>query len=140
MDRQKQKQEALKRMKMLQIMKEVIEDFKENDKLYYSERQNSFFNATLYWVDNKPEWAQTIKEFEKKNGVLVYHCQLTHHESGDLLSLLYVGEYEDEWEYERKDLLGGEAYVKVINLDDDFCSDYGYIGIQPSMGGITRTW
>lgn len=140
MKREKQKQEAIKRMEMLHIMKEVIEDFKKNDKVYYSERQNSFFNATLYWLDNNPEWAKQVKEFENKNGVLVYHCQLTHTEMGDLLSLLYVAKDEDEWSRERKDIEDREVFVKVLNLDDDFCSDYGYIGIQPSMGGITRTW
>ena len=136
----KQKEEALKRMKMLHIMKEVIDDFKENDKVYYSERQNSFFNATLYWLDNHPEWEEKVKEFQNKYGFLVYHCQLTHTQMGDLLSLLYVDKDEDNWERERKDILDGEVFAKVINLDDDFCSDYGYIGIKPSMGGITRTW
>lgn len=140
MKREKQKQEAIKRMEMLHIMKEVIEDFKKNDKVYYSERQNSFFNATLYWLDNNPKWVEEVKKLEKENGVLVYHCQLTHTQFGDLLSLLYVAKDEDEWSRERKDIEDREVFVKVLNLDDDFCSDYGYIGIQPSMGGITRTW
>ena len=138
--KERQKQEALKRMGMLHIMKEVIDDFKQNNKLYYSERQNSFFNATLYWVDNNPAWADLIKRFELKNGVLVYHCQLTHTEFGDLLSLLYVAKDEDEWSQERKDIETGEVFVKVVNLNEDLFSEYGYIGIKPSMGGITRVW
>ena len=136
----KQKQEALNRMKMLHLMKEVIDDFEKNDKVYYSERQNSFFNATLYWLDNHQEWAQQVKEFETRTGCLVYHCQLTYTEFGKLLSLFYVDKDEENWEQDRKDIQDREVFVKVINLDDDFCSDYGYIGIQPSMGGVTRTW
>ena len=136
----KQKQEALKRMKMLHLMNEVINDFKENDKVYYSERQNSFFNATLYWLDNHQEWADKVKEFEKRTGFLVYHCQLTYTEFGALLSLFYVDKDEENWEQDRKDIQDREVFVNVLNLDDDFCSDYGYIGIQPSMGGVTRTW
>ena len=139
MNRQQQKQEAIKRMKMLKIMKEVIQDFKDNDKLYYSERQNSIFCATLYWLDNHPEWAGMVKEFEAETGYLVYHAQLTHTEFGDLLSLFFVGE-EDEWEYEREDLVNGQSCCKVLNLSEPRFSEMGYIGFQPAMGGITRTW
>ena len=88
--KEKQKEEALKRMRMLQLLGKVREDFRKSGKVYYSERQNAFFNATLYWVDNEPEFVKIIKDFEKKNNALVYHCQLTHLEYGDNLALLYV--------------------------------------------------
>ena len=139
MNKEKQKQEALARMKMLQIMPAVIRDFKNNNKVYYSERQNSYFLATLYWLDNHPEWVEMVKEFEAETGYMVYHAQLTYTEFGDLLSLFFVGE-ENEWEQEREDLANGQSCCKVINLNEPRFSEMGYIGIQPAMGGVTRTW
>lgn len=138
--RQKQKEEAIKRMKLLQIMPQVREDFKSNDTIYYSERQNSFFNATLYWLRNHPEYVKLAKELEEENGALVYHAQLTHTELGDMLSLLYVSKNEEEWEMDKDDIVNGQAFVRVVNLDDDLLSDFGTIGIKPSMGGVLRTW
>ena len=91
--RQKQKEEALKRMSILKIMKEVREDFEKNDRVYYSERQSAIFNATLYWLDNNADYVQIVKDFEKKHNALVYHCQLTHLTYGDNLSILYVSKH-----------------------------------------------
>ena len=138
--KQRQKEEAIKRMKLLQIMPQVIQDFKKNDKLYYSERQNSFFLATLYWVDNHEEYVSAIKEFEEKHNALVYHAQLTHLEFGDNLALFYVSEYEEEWEMDKDNILEGQVFSRVINLDCEYDSDFGYIGIKPFMGGVVRTW
>ena len=137
--RQKQKREALKRMKMLKLMKEVQDDFENDDRIYYSERQNKFFNAVLYWLDNNEDYVKIVKEFEKKHKALVYHCQLTHMEFGDNLALLYVSQNEEEWEMDRKDLEQGYAFAYVRNLDCEYDSDLGTIGIRPSMGGILRT-
>lgn len=137
--KQKQKEEALKRMKLLQIMPQVIKDFKNNNKVYYSERQNSFFLATLYWVDNHEEYVQLIKEFEKKHKALVYHAQLTHLTYGDNLALFYVSSEEEEWEQDKNDILNGQLFSRVLNLDDEMCSDFGYIGVKPCMGGVIRT-
>lgn len=139
MSQKNQKQEAIKRMKMLNLSKEVIDDFKNNNRIYYSERQNQFFNAILYWVDNDENYVKIVKDFEKKSKCLVYHCQLTHLEFGDCLSLLFVSNYEEDWDYENQLLKQGIAFAWVENLDDDTCSEMGTIGIKPSMGGIVRT-
>lgn len=139
MSKEKQKQEALKRMKVLNLMPQVINDFKNNGKLYYSERQNRVFNAVLYWVDNDERFTKIVKDFEKKSNNLVYHCQLTHLEFGDCLSLLFVSANENDWETENELLQQGIAFAWVENLDDEWCSEMGSIGIKPSMGGIVRT-
>ena len=137
--KEKQKQEALKRMKTLKLMREVINDFKENGKVYYSERQNAMFNAVLYWIDNNDEYVEIVKKFEKKHNALVYHCQLTHLKYGDCLSLLYVSKNEEEWDYDKEDLNNGYAFCYVKNLQCDYDSDFGSIGLRPSMGGVVRT-
>ena len=136
----KQKEEAIKRMKMLKIMPQVIEDFEKNNRVYYSERLDSIFCATLYWLDNHKEYVELVKEFEKKHKALVYHAQLTHFEFSDCLALFYVSKEETEWERDRKDITNGEMFCYVANLNDEFCSDYGYIGIRPAYGGVARTY
>lgn len=137
--KEKQKQEALKRMQMLQLMNEVRNDFKKTGRVYYSERQNSMFNAVLYWLDNNPEYVKIVKDFEKKHNALVYHCQLTHFEFGSCLSLLYVSGEEDEWQMENDDLSEGYPLAYVVSLDNESYSEFGSIGVRPSMGGIVRT-
>lgn len=137
--REKQKKEALERMSLLHIMKEVRDDFKQNDRVYYSERQNAIFNAILYWLDNEEEYVKVVKDFEKQHKALVYHCQLTHFEFGDCLSLLYVSAHEEEWEQDKKDLKEGYAYAYVKNLDSEWNSDLGMIGVKGSQGGVLRT-
>ena len=136
----KQKQEALKRMRMLQIMPQVIKDFEKNDRVYYSERLNSMFPATLYWLDNHKEYVDLVNEFEKEHNALVYHAQLTHTNFGDLLSLFYVSKDEEYWSLDRKDIINGQIYSRVLNIQDDFLSDFGTIGIKSAMGGVVRTW
>ena len=138
--REKQKQEALKRMSILKIMHQVQDDFKNNDRVYYSERQSAIYNAILYWLDNSKRFVDIVKDFEKKHNALVYHCQLTHLAYGDnLLTLLFVSKYEDEWNSDKELLKNGEAVAYVENLDDEMFSEVGYVGIVPSQGGVLRT-
>lgn len=134
----KQKQEALKRMSMLQLLSQVKKDFEKNDRVYYSERQSAIFNATLYWLDNHQEYVDLVKEFEKKTHYLVYHCQLTHTHFGDLLSLFYVSTNEQEWEMDKEDLKRGIMFVYVANVNEPTFNEYGTIEIKPSMGGVAR--
>lgn len=139
MSKEKQKQEAIRRMKALKIMPQVIEDFKNNDRVYYSERQNAMFNAVLYWLDNHDEYVQIVKDFEKEHKALVYHCQLTHTRDGDLLSLFYVSKYENLWNVDKYNIENKEVFAYVHNMEYPWDSDFGYIGVRPSMGGIVRT-
>ena len=137
--KEKQKAEALHRMRMLQLMPNVIKDFEKKNKVYYSERQNNIFNAILYWVDNEKKYVDLVNEFEKKHNALVYHCQLTHMEFGDCLSLLYVSQNEEEWEQDTNDIREGYSFAYVANLDYPHDNEFGTIGIKPSQGGVLRT-
>lgn len=136
----KQKTEAIKRLRLLQVMPQVIKDFEKNDRVYYSERQNSIFLATLYWLDNHKEYVDLVKAFEEKHKALVYHAQLTHLTYGDNLALFYVSQNEDEWSQDKKDIIKGQVYSRVLNLQCEYDSDFGYIGVKPVMGGVVRTW
>lgn len=128
----KQRTEALKRMELLKLHENVIDDFKEIALLNQSE-----LGGILYWVEGEME--KKIREWEEKTGNLVYHVIHDYTEFGELLSLLYVSQYEDEWETDREDIQDGYALAYVMNLTDDWCSEYGSIGIRPQWGGVVRT-
>ena len=128
----KQRTEALKRMELLKLHENVIDDFKEIALLNQSE-----LGGILYWVEGEME--KKIREWEEKTGNLVYHVIHDYTEFGELLSLLYVSQYEEEWETDREDIQDGYALAYVMNLTDDWCSEYGSIGIRPQWGGVVRT-
>ena len=130
---EKQKKEAIKRMKMLKLHSNVIADFKE-DVLNYSE----YGMGILFWVEDE-EWKSYIRDFETRYNAKVYHVIHSHTELGELLSMLYVSDDEEEWEWDRKDLQVGISCAYVENLNDPYCSEIGSIGIQPIFGGIRRT-
>ena len=141
MNRETMKNEALKRMETIELMPEVITNFKDKDTVYVSERQNEWFNAILYSTDSYEGLNEVIQEFEKDYGGLVYHVQLTHYmEFGDLFSLFYVSKNENEWEDDNELLERGETLAYVHNMSAPFCSELGYIGFNPSMGGVERVW
>ena len=131
---EKKKTEAVKRMKLLKLLPNVIKEFEDENTLYYSE-----IMGILYWVSNKPEWETYIANFEKKHGVLVYHAEFSRTEFGDCLSLLYVSDHEEEWENDIKALKERCPFTYVWNITASDCSEFGRIGIKPMNGGIKRT-
>lgn len=138
----KQKAEALKRMELLKLDKSVIRDFRKEDVIYYSERQNAIFDGILYYLNDNNEWMQKVIDFENEYEAMVYHAQLTHTTFGRCLSLLYVSRDEDEWEMDKEDLQGKakRACAYVINLDDEWLSEIGAIGLVSKNGGVSRTY
>ena len=92
-----------------------------------------------FWAYQEPELMAKIKEFEEKHNVLVY--ALTHEqlEFGECYDSLYIPDYEEEW-YELLYPQGNMfyAYAYVWNKSDDFCSEFGTIGIRSFGGGIKR--
>lgn len=139
--RKLQKQEALERLKILQqvykVHPNVLKEFQQDNKIYFSERINKFYNGILYWLDTKPEYIETVKEIENKYSIYVYHCILNHTEFGDWLSMLYVSNSPDEWKDERLELQTGTPYAYVYTFDE-FNSEIGPIQIAGINGGLTR--
>ena len=139
MYRTKMKQEAIRRMLKLNLMDDVMKYFIDEDKLYYSERVNSQFPDLLYYLDNKPDYVEKVKEFEERTGYLVYHVIETITTFGKILDFLFVSKYEDDWEYELEDYDGKFIAMSMANnLSDENCSDMGSIYIRPAIGGIER--
>ena len=127
---EKQKAEAIKRMKKLKVISGAIEQFEEDGQVMVCEA------GFLYWLDD--EQKQIVNDFEKEYGGLVYMVIHNVTEFGELYSMLYVSKHEDEWEYDNEDIEQGYALAYVKNLDDEFCSEFGSIAIQSRYGGIVR--
>ncbi len=131
--REKQKEQALKRMKFLNIMDQPVKEFKEEGKVNLSER-----GGLLYWLDDDEQ--KMVDDFEIENNALVYHVIKSTTTIGLMYSLLYVSRYMEEWGMDMDDLRAGRAFVYVVNKDMPDCSEFGTIGVKPSIGGLARTW
>lgn len=131
--RTKQKAEALRQMKKLNIMKRVIAEFEKEEKLNVSD-----LYGALYWLSD--EQKTVVRRFEEESGGLVYHVIRSRSDFGEILSLLFVGKDTSEWEADFNDLERNQVFVYVENLTDPELSEYGAIGITGAYGGLVRTW
>ena len=128
--KEKQKAEAIKRMKKLKVISGAIKQFDEDGQIMVCE------NGFLYWLDD--EQKKMVKDFEEEYGGLVYMVIHNMTEFGELYSMLYVSQHEDEWNMDWEDLEDGIAMAFVKNVTDDFCSEIGCISIASRFGGIVR--
>jgi len=141
MNKEAMKKEAIERLKMLELHPNVLADFVNGNKLNYSETQKMGQSnvPVLYWLTD--EQKLLVEEFEEEHGCLVYHVLVGKYNLGgdiaEMISFLYVSQYEDEWELEREDLKSGYPIAYVINTSWDI-KEFGSIGIKPLVGGILR--
>ena len=125
------KQEAINRMKALGIFSETIKQFK-GGQVSYSEPHL----GANYWLDEEQE--KIVKEFEEEYNALVYFVIRSYTEFGKLDALLYVSDYEEEWEMDREDIQDGYAIAYVYNYDIPDFSEIGSIAVQGKFGGLVR--
>lgn len=132
-----QKQEAIKRLKALEVMDDVLTAFVNDGIVYKSEYLNRVFPAALYHLDTTEQ--QIVSDFEKECEALVYHIQKVSTDFGDLYSLFYVSSERSEWKADNDDLADGYAFVYVYNASYPELSEFGSISFEPAMGGVVRT-
>ena len=128
---ERKKQEALNRMKTLNLFENAIRDFQQDNKVNMSEC------GFLYWLDE--EQTKMVSEFETEHNALVYHVIHNYTEFGELLTFFYVSDHEEEWGYDRADLKDGYACAYVKNLDEDAFSEFGSVAFKEQFGGLVRT-
>ena len=133
--RDKQKAEALARMKLLGIFPETIKQFDRDWKVSISEPPLGAF----YWAEG---WdLDRIEQFEEDHDALVYLVIRSYTTHGKMDDYLYVSKYEEEWEQDREDLKNRMPLAYTFSFDDPQLSEIGYIVIEKTMaGGLTRTW
>lgn len=133
--RDKQKAEAIARMRMLDIFPETIKQFDCDGKVSISESLARAF----YWAEG---WdLDRIEQFEEDHNALVYLVIRSYTTYGKMDSYLYVSQYEEEWTQDREDLKNRLPLVYTFNFADPQLSEIGYISIEKTVaGGLARIW
>ena len=128
------REEAVRRMRRLGMHVNVVNEFQKG-KLNKSE-----FGGFLYWLNEDEQKMVKDYEAESEGKRLVYHVihQFTNY--GELYNLLYVYLDDEDWEMDNEGLATGEVVAYTVNKAMPDCSEAGYIGIKPSIGGLVRTW
>ena len=131
MENKKILNECLRRMKELNLSVQCISAF-QHGKVWESEGIGA-----LYELNEKEQ--KIVDKFEQEHkGYKVYHVIHNIFEFGEVYSLLYVDNNFDEWHYFDEDLQNNITFVYAYNKDDDFCSEFGSIGIKKNIGGLIR--
>ena len=124
-------EECIRRMKKLKLSENCINAFK-NGTIWESEGIGALYELN-------EEERKIVETFEKENeGYKVYHVIHNNTEFGELYNLLYVDTYFEEWKYFEEDLEYGSTFAYVYNKTTDYCSEFGFIGVKSSIGGLVR--
>lgn len=136
------KEEAIKRLKKLNVEKIAFHEFEENGVFYVSERMRSpdFGVVPVNYFLNGYTYEKEVKDAirgVKDMGGYPYWGIVDHMRGGYLMiSILFVSKYQENWEDERADE-DGIVLSMVYNTGMDF-SELGSIVIKSVYGGILR--
>ena len=120
-------------MEILNLNPDVVRQFRENDTILACNGSTGSFSALDHLQQN------AVREFEQQWDNPVYLVVRLRTLYGLLDSLLFVGNYPEEWEYEREDLKSGYAMTYTVNQDYPDCSDMGSIVVRrTNNGGLAR--
>lgn len=130
----RQKAEAIERMKLLKLRKEVVEAFKTDGSIRLYTRPHGGF-LTLTEAE-----AKEVKVFEESRGALVFFVARAVTLFGTLDAYFFVGKDPGTWACERDGYNEGHAYTYVFNRNYPSCSEFGDICFaHTKTRGIIRT-
>lgn len=121
------KNEAIKRMKILQLKDEIIKEFKDTDTLYISN-----LGEALEIADD--EQMQFVKDIEQTKNILVYHLIHRTTQYQDTTYYLFVDNNKKQWKAEKKDL----AKQYTLALCYNKVKSFNEIGVWLNDGRITH--
>ncbi len=135
--REIKKEEAIKRMKALELFAPCVKAFKDRNEVQLTEPTGG-----LYEFSSNENLTAKVQEFEKKNNALVYHVIHTpmrlDGEVMDMYNFLYVSDYQEEWEVDNADIKEGYVFAYVWNKTIDYFSEFGSIAVKGMFGGLVR--
>lgn len=137
--REAMKKEAERRIKMLNLHHNAVQEFIEEGRLNRSDRTRIVSPFGKHLIGLNDEEKQMVAQIEKEWDIYVYHMTHESFEFGECYDMLYVSRYSDEWEADRMDLKDGFPVVYVCNATAPDLSEFGHIGIKAVGGGIIRT-
>ena len=131
---EERKNKAIEYLKELDIFKPYIKGFEKNNDTCFYENYGGF------WTYQDKELLAKQKEIEDTYNCTVFAITHEYTEFGECYSFLLVSDYKEEWEYtlEKVDYNKFYAFAYVWNKSDDYCSEFGTIGIMSKYGGIRR--
>ncbi|WP_315069279.1 hypothetical protein [uncultured Clostridium sp.] len=130
--RERQKNEAIKRMKKLNLHENVLNEFEKENKLNISRAGGVLFNL----IDKE---IKMVNEFEDESGNLVYHVIYNKKDFMELYTFFYISKNEEEWDLDMEDLDNNIVVTYVLNVTNKLLSEYGDIKFKKSLGGLIRT-
>ena len=128
---ERQKLEAVERMKLLKLHPNAIREFVEENKLNKSEGR-----GILFWLEDSE--LEFVKQFEQEHDAVVYHLIKSYTSIGTMLTAFFVSRHMEEWELDRADMEDDIQLCYVKNLDYDWCSEFGSVGFRRINGGLMR--
>lgn len=135
---EKKKAEARRRLESLKADQSIVKYFNV-DMVLVSEPPLGVMTPLKFYK----ELSASIAAFEKEHNCLVYHVIRSYTEIGTLDSYLYVSDYQEDWKFERPYFVSNNNYTLacyVNNLSDEYCSEFGSIGIKVTKhNGMIRT-
>ena len=132
--REIKKEEAIKRMKAMNIYSDAIKQFKNADIVMVSEPPL----GGLFWLNDEEK--EMVSKFEQENNALVYLVVRSFTNLGIMDNIFYVSDYQDEWFMDNADIDEHYACVYVINYDMPNCSEFGTIAWKSVGGGVLRAF
>lgn len=126
------KEECIKRLKILKLNNQIIDDFKNNDKVYATIIDGDTIEVT---EDNKVY--KLMKSFEKNKQGKIYHIISVEEQFRSAVYILYVNtNKKDEWKLEQEDLKRG--FAEVSSFEEIIKYDNRHIGITVDDGTIKK--
>ena len=133
--KEQRKEQAVKLLNQLAVYKPYIKGFEQADNVCF------FENFGGFWVYQEPEIEKKMKEIEKEYDCTVYAVTHEYTDFGECYDFLIVGNYKSEWKSLVCKVNGGfNVFAYVWNKTDDFCSEFGTVGVKSFGGGIKRIW
>lgn len=137
-----------RRMKeALRRLEKLTEDFDLNRDIFNQFKEGSISYCFPIPVDGMPfyissvkcfdqKWRKEIEKFELKRDALVYLALVNWSPYGEMLSMLYVSSYEQDWEYEGPTENYVAAYVYNFDMGE---GELGDIFLASDNGALIRT-
>lgn len=132
--KEKQKQEALYRLSMLEQLYELnpkVRKYFEEGRLYYSYLTCGGYLGSIDTIDYDKRYASIVTKFENQTAHLVYHVI----EHGNTISILFVNGDSAKWLDERPTNAGVSAMVFDLKTHEQ---KYGYVKVDNNNGALYR--
>lgn len=121
----KQKQEAIRRLRKLKAPEIILKNLKDDVVLVSTKNEFKYLDKNLI---------EEVKKLEENRGHYVYHVI----DMDNFVNFLIVAKYEEDWEYESSMLDNNIVYAYVYPKDNRLDEEIGPIGVEVDGDIIVR--